>query len=292
MSQTKEGDLLEGVVEPAATNAVVAHTDRPPVVGEPASVAVQAAMAMIELSKRDGHIDIETLRELRTMAKEVRDEETIQWFARDMAAAQAEMQPVVRAAEVKLGENKGSYKYAALEHIDEMLRPIMTKYGFSVTYDRAPRGQDGGGYVVTGTLWHRSGHHMTASFALSLDSGPGRSNAQAAGSTDAYGRKYILLGFFNIVRKNEDDDGVGAGGNPIGRDQAARLVQLVNEAGIAPGPTDADRKAQLKAWFGETLSYEISAFTQIRQEDYARLARLLKSLADKAKDAAEQEMKV
>ena len=250
-------------------------------------------MAMIELSRRDGgQIDIETLRELRGMAKELRDEERVQWFARDMSSAQAEMEPVVRAAEVKLGDGKGSYKYAALEHIDLMLRPIMTKYGFSITYDRSPRSADGGGYVVSGTLWHRSGHHITAEFALPLDSGPGRSNAQAAGSTDAYGRKYILLGFFNIVRKNEDDDGFAAGAVPISRDQAARLVQLVDEAKIAVGTNDEERKVSIKQWFTLNLSYEIGAYTHIRQEDYARIARLLKSLADQAKETEAEGMKV
>jgi len=275
-----EAEGISGVSEGEVVSGEVAT------VSEPTSVSVQAAMAMIELSRRDGgQIDIETLRELRGMAKELRDEERVQWFARDMSSAQAEMEPVVRAAEVKLGDGKGSYKYAALEHIDLMLRPIMTKYGFSITYDRSPRSADGGGYVVSGTLWHRSGHHITAEFALPLDSGPGRSNAQAAGSTDAYGRKYILLGFFNIVRKNEDDDGVAAGGEPVTRDQAARLVQLVEEAGIASGDTDEERKANRKKWFAENLSYEIDAFTKIRKEDYARLARLLKSLGDNRKEA-------
>lgn len=288
MNQIKETEVLEGRIEPE--NAVV--------VAPPAdsSVAVQAAMAMIELSRRDGHIDIETLRELRGMAKEVRDEDRIQWFARDMAAAQAEMQPVVRSAEVKLSKvgetDKGSYKYAALEDIDEMLRPIMTRYGFSITYDRAPRANDGGGYVVTGTLWHRSGHHITAQFSMSLDSGPGRSNAQAAGSTDTYGRKYILLGFFNIVRKNEDDDGLTAGGQPIGRDQAARLKELVDEAHIATGTTADERRASVTRWFNDTINYSIKSYTDIRQEDYARLARLLKSLADQSADKVAKEMQV
>lgn len=295
MSQTKVHDPLDQeIIEPGTEVAVPHHQASDVAISQAsADIAVRVATAAIEMSRRpSGEIDVEALRELRGMAKELRDEGMVQWFSRDMAAAQAEMQPVVRAAEVKLSkpgqEDKGSYKYASLENIDEMLRPIMTRYGFSVTYDRAPRPQDaggGGGFIVTGTLWHRSGHSITASFSLGLDSGPGRSNAQAAGSTDSYGRKYILLGFFNIVRKNEDDDGVGAGGEPITQDQAARLVQLADEAGITAG-------ANRKKWFSENLSYEIDAFTKIRKEDYTRLARLLKSLGDTIREAEAQKVAV
>lgn len=262
------------------------------------SVSAQAAMAMIELSRREGgQIDIETLRELRGMAKELRDEERLQWFSRDMASAQADMQPVVRAAEVRLSKpgeaDKGGYKYASLEDIDKMLRPIMTRYGFSVTYDRAPRGQDGGGYVVTGSLWHRSGHFLTASFSLSLDSGPGRSNAQAAGSTDAYGRKYILLGFFNIVRKNEDDDGVAAGGSPISLDEAAQVKKLVDEAGIGDGLEGSERTATIVEWFNDMLGYALpKGYASIRQEDGLRVRRALLSVKAKRLTTKEAEVKI
>lgn len=292
--------MKEAVIEtdPVVEGQIVLHQDAPlTTLPADGAVSAQAAMAMIELSRREGgQIDIETLRELRGMAKELRDEERLQWFSRELAAAQSECQAVVKAAEVKLskpgGEDKGGYKYAANEDIDEMLRPVMTKYGFSVTYDREPRQGDGGGFNVTGTLWHRSGHFIKASFPLPLDSGPGRNNLQAAGSTDTYAQKYILIGFFRIVRKNADDDGFAAGATPIGQDQAARLIELVDEAKIAAGKDHAERRAAVKAWFTDVLSYEIGAYTHIRQEDYPRLARMLKSLADKAAAAAREEMKV
>lgn len=285
--------------EDAIEGQIVVRQETPLALLRPdGAVSAQAAMAMIELSRREsGQIDIETLRELRGMAKELRDEERLQWFSRELAAAQSECQAVVKAAEVRLTkagstEDKGGYKYAANEDIDEMLRPVMTRYGFSVTYDREPRQADGGGFNVTGTLWHQSGHFIKASFPLPLDSGPGRNNLQAAGSTDTYAQKYILIGFFRIVRKNADDDGVAAGGAPIGKDQAGRLVQLMDEARVAPGPGEDERRAQRKVWFGETLSYPVSKFTDIRQEDYPRLARLLKSLGDKIKETADAEMQV
>lgn len=190
------------------------------------------------------------------MAKEVRDEERLQWFARDMSAAQAEMQPVVRASEVNLGVGKGSYKHAALDDIDDMLRPIRTKYGFSITSDRVPRVGDGGGFVIISTLWHRSGHSITASFPLPLDSGPGRNNLQAAGSTDSYGRKYNALALFDIVRKN-DDDGVAGGRHFIREDQIAQIAALIKE-------TETDSDQFLRWVFSDDGSHN---FEEIQQGD-------------------------
>lgn len=287
MSQTKVHDPLDQeIIEPGTEVAVPHHQASDVAISQAsADIAVRVATAAIEMSRRpSGEIDVEALRELRGMAKELRDEGMVQWFSRDMAAAQAEMQPVVRAAEVKLSkpgqEDKGSYKYASLENIDEMLRPIMTRYGFSVTYDRAPRPQDGGGFIVTGTLWHRSGHSITASFSLGLDSGPGRSNAQAAGSTDSYGRKYILLGFFNIVRKNEDNDGAVDDSATVTHDEAMQIIKLVTEADVAEGETDQEkRRAKIGSWLNDLLGYPLpKGYASIKLEDGIRVRRVLTSL--------------
>lgn len=262
MSQTKETDLLEGTVEPRTDVAVqqqaMSQDDAA------ANIAVQMATAAIEMSRRpSGEIDVEAVREIRGMAKELRDEGRLQWFARDMSSAQAEMQPVVRASEVNLGAGKGSYKHASLDDIDEMLRPIRTKYGFSITSDRIPRPGDGGGFVIISTLWHRSGHSITASFPLPLDSGPGRNNLQAAGSTDSYGRKYNALALFDIVRKNQDDDGKG-GSQDLTEAQIAELESLIVET-----------KTVRTAFFATMMTGKIEGWEDIDAVHFDRLKNAL-----------------
>jgi ERF superfamily len=263
-------------------------------------LSVKVALAAVQMSRLpSGQIDVEALREIRGMAKELRDEEKIQKFARAMSAAQKEMQPVIRAAEVRLSkagsaEDKGSYKFASLEDIDEKLRPIYTKYGFSVTFDRVPRPQDGGGYVVTGTLWHDGGHFITASFSLGLDSGPGRSNAQAAGSTDSYGRKYILLGFFNIVRKNEDKDGSVDDDALVTHEEAMQILKLVGEADVADGETSIDgRRAKIGRWLDDLLGYPLpKGYASIKLEDGIRVRRVLTSLKASKQAAKAKETQI
>lgn len=284
MSQTKDVEVTIDA-EPTIEGQVVVRDTREP-------LPERVADKIFELA-RDKDFDEAKLLALVGMQSTMEDRQARREFNQDMAAAQSECQAVVRASEVKLGEGKGGYKYAALEDIDEMLRPIMTKYGFSVTFDRVPRQGDGGGLVITGTLRHRGGHEITGSFALPLDSGPGRNNLQANGSTDAYGRKYVLMGFFNIVRKNADDDGVAAGGSPITLDEAAQVKRLVDEAGIGDALEGSERTATIVEWFNDMLGYALpKGYASIRREDGLRVRRALLSVKAKRLTTKEAEVKI
>lgn len=256
----------------------------------------QVRSAILDLA-RDANFDVEKLRALTEMQEQAEDRQAIRMFATAMAAAQSECQAVVRASEVKLikkdgdkVEDKGSYKFASESGIDAMIRPIMTKYGFSVTHNRE---RVEGGLLVKSTLWHTGGHTITAEFPLALDSGAGKNNLQAGGSTDSYGRKYNLLGFFNIVRKGQDDDGVSGGAAPISLDEAAIIKKLVDEAGIGDGLSADERKGVIVEWFNDILGYALpKGYASIRQEDSVRVRRTLLSLKSKRLTSREKEAQI
>lgn len=262
----------------------------------PSSVNVGVLLTAMLEKASDPNLDKDKFIVLKDTVKEFAAAEAERAFNWDMSLAQAEMYPVVRATEVRLvkdGKDLGGYKHADHADLDEMIRPIYTKYGFSITYDRKARQGDGGGFVVIGTLRHRGGHSITAEFPIALDSGPGRSNAQAAGSTDQYGRKYILLGFFNIIRKGEDDDGVAAGGLPITFDEAAQIKQLVDEAGIDNGMEGDERKRVIVEWFNDMLGYALpKGYASIKQEDGVRVRRALLSLKAKRLTSRQKEVQI
>lgn len=205
--------------------------------------------AIIGLAK-DKDFDVGKLQALMGMQERLEDRQAERAFAAALTAAQAEMPQVERMGTVDLGQGKGSYAFARLEDMDRVLRPIMIKHGFSVYFDRVQREGQGGGLVVTGTLSHVMGHSKTASFPVALDAGPGRNNLQAAGSADSYARRYILEGFFLIVRKGKDDDGVAHGKRYIEQPQADELRDLCKRAGRQEG-TILDR-----IFSGQVKSFE------------------------------------
>ncbi len=131
----------------------------------------------------------------------------------------------------KDGANKGSIPFARWEDVDKAIRPLMVREGFTLSFDSAPRPGEGGGLIVTGTLMHAAGHTRTASMPLALDTGPGRNNLQAMGSTLSYGKRYCAEMLLNIVREGEDDDGKLGGTKFISPQEAADLEKLIAQAG-------------------------------------------------------------
>jgi hypothetical protein len=251
----------------------------------PSTINVGALLSAMLEKASDPNLDKDKFIVLKDAVREFAAAEAERAFNWDMSLVQAEMQPVVRRLEVKLektdGTNAGQgYKVADALDIDEMIKPIYTKYGFSVTHNRRSREGDGGGFVVISTLRHRSGHSIIAEFPIALDTGPGRNNAKAAGSTDTYGRKYNILGLFNIVRKNEDKDGdIAGGGQPITFDEAAEIKRLVDEAGLGDGLNADERKTVIVEWFNDRLGYALpKGYVSIRQEDRVRVCRTLLSM--------------
>lgn len=193
--------------------------------------------AIVQLAK-DPAFDVGKLDALMKMQERLEDRQAEREFAAALRAAQAELPQIEKHGLLELvgqgGQSKGSYKFARWEDMDKVLRPIMERHGFTLRFDMAMR--EGGGAVITGTLLHIAGHSASASIPLALDSGPGRNNLQAMGSTMSYGRRYVAEMLFNIVRKGDDDDGVSGGKRFISRADADLLRGLCREAKRQEGP--------------------------------------------------------
>lgn len=168
----------------------------------------------------------------------------------------------------KRGHNKGILKFAKWEDIDKIIRPLLGEEGFTLSFNSAPRTVEGGGLIVTGTLLHRDGHSRSASMPLALDTGPGRNNLQAMGSTLSYGKRYCAEMLLNIVREGEDDDGRTGGAEYVSAEQCANLQHLIRETG-----TNLDRFLN---------TFGISALPDLPAAAYTAAHNMLASKAKKA----------
>jgi hypothetical protein len=125
-----------------------------------------------------------------------------------------------------------AFKYAPLEEIDKHLAPLLAAEDMDLTYTTRPRVAEGGGAVIVGKLRHVQGHCEESEMPLPLDVSGGKSNIQAMGSTNSYGRRYIACNLFNIVVVGDDYDGVGAG--TITEEQAAEIIEKIPRAKFGP----------------------------------------------------------
>jgi hypothetical protein len=214
-------------------------------------------------------IDVAKLEVLLRMKREVTADRGVLLFNEALHRAQAAMPRVKKNGTIDMG-SKGSMKFAKWEDMDTILRPILDAHGFSLSFDTAPR--DGGGSVITGTLQHTAGHHRTASMSLPLDSGAGRNNLQAAGSTLSYGKRYVAEMLLNIVREGDDDDGKAGGMVFVTQAEATELTNLVAATG-----TD------LRQFLAMMVRDNVHAIEEIERDDFPRLKNALLDKQSKLK---------
>lgn len=189
-------------------------------------------LSLIARAAQDPNIDIDKMERLMVMKREMDAEQAKQAFNRAMKSAQEEMRTI--------GTNKfnGQTKshYTTMEKLDGAIRPIYTKYGFSLSYDTGEAQREGEIRLLC-TVAHTDGHEKVFKIDMPADGkgakgGDVMTKTHAVGSASTYGRRYLLKMIFNIQEGEKDDDGNGATGMEcISEDQAAAIRQLIEETG-------------------------------------------------------------
>lgn len=162
-------------------------------------------LAVIERAARDESVDLEKMQRLLDMKKEFMREEAEKLFNIAMRDCQQEIVPVVCDAENKHTNSR----YAKLKAIDDAIRPIYTKCGFSLTYNSETLPNN---YVrITCTCAHTGGFSRPYQLEAPLDTtgakgGANKTSLQGLGSTVSYLRRYLACMIFNVVTTDEDDD--------------------------------------------------------------------------------------
>jgi len=125
--------------------------------------------------------------------------ESIKELATALSLAQGEMPAVQFNATNPFLKNK----YADLGAVISTSKPVLAKYGLSVT--QLTETQDNN-VCVTTVMMHKSGEWMQSTASLQLGEERGKSLAQVAGSIVTYLRRYSLA---SILGMYADEDGDG-----------------------------------------------------------------------------------
>jgi len=129
------------------------------------------------------------------------------------------------------------FRYANFEDIDEIVRPICLRNGFSYAFRET--GMEAGRVTVTMTLQHSGGHSREIPYTVRIGSGPpGANESQADGSGHTYGKRGAIESGLSlrIVGARED---ATMEGDFISKEQAFELERRVAE-------TNSNKEAFLK----------------------------------------------
>ncbi len=148
---------------------------------------------------------VAVVRELRAMQIEMEDRQAKQSFHEAMSRLQSKLPQID-----KDGTAKNS-KFAKLESIDIIARPLFAEEGFSVAFDEEAHTDKTVTFLMTIS---RGGHSESKRLTVPIDVASKnregnsiRPAIQDAGSTVSYARRYLLKMHLNIIERDEDTDG-------------------------------------------------------------------------------------
>lgn len=201
----------------------IAVVDKP---GALAPTSEPDLLTVIAAAVADPRIDVEKMERLLAMHEKITTEQRrIDYFAA-LARIQSVIPQINQEGMIYDKHGKLRSRYAKIEHIDAILRPLLAEEGFAMSFDSAAA--PNGGYLLSCTLSHQGGHSETKSLILPLDKSDFRSNVQSVGSTISYGKRTLKKMHLDIVEVHEDDDGQG-GSKKISEDQARDIEAALEE---------------------------------------------------------------
>lgn len=250
-----EGAIVT-VEHPATTDVVVA---------EPRGGYQVAMLQMLERAARDPTVDVSKFVALNEIRKEeIADARRLE-FEDAMALAMNEMEPIRKDM-----ENKETHsKYPSPAAIDNAIRPIYTKHGFSQSFNsiEPPEGKE---LCLECILSHRGGHTRLYSLATAIDDvgirgTRNKTPIHALASAVTLVRRYLTGMVWSLSYFGDDDDG-----NKAGRSSSYKPTLMQDSApNDDRRPTDRP-PSRVEAW--------VAALNA--EKDGAKWLLLLNKLAD------------
>jgi hypothetical protein len=185
--------------------------------------------------------DVVALGKMMDMAEHWKKMQAIEAFAAAMVRCQQRLPAIVRDA---INKNTRS-RYPKLETVNAAIVPVYTEEGFSVSFTEGQASLPGKIRIVA-EVTHELGHVKSYWRDLTPDLGKGPQGGQLAmtpiqaeGSTDSYGRRYLLYLVFNLTVADEDNDGSAeSGGELLTSTQIESMNELISEIRELGAPFD------------------------------------------------------
>lgn len=211
-------------------------------------------LQVIQRAASDPQCDIEKLERLMQMHERFQAQQAKQQYDEALAQMQEELPVIGERGGIRDKSGRIQSTYALWEDINEMIKPVLAKHGFAISF-RTPRNEKG--IEVEGVLSHRAGHRETTSLLLPADVSGNKNGVQAVASSVSYGKRYTAGALLNFTTTGEDDDGNSAVVTPrITSVQTAQLAELLDKC--------SDKaKAAFARIHGTPASVEKAAFDQV-----------------------------
>lgn len=192
------------------------------------------AFGLIAMAVQKGTLDIETIKELRALQKEMKADMAQEAFIQAMAGFQGECPTIEKTKNVMNKDGRTvRYVYAPLDVIVTQVRPILSKYNLSYSIEVT---QEDKGITAICKITHILGHSEQSSFTVPVDSEGHMTAPQKVASALTFAKRYAFTNVLGILTGDEDTDStdVGKEKEPVSiKAQIVFLLKSLNKYGDA-----------------------------------------------------------
>jgi hypothetical protein len=221
-------------------------------------------LAVIERAALNSDVDVNKMRALLDMQKEIHAKEAEMAFTRAMIQVQKEITPIVKSS----WNEQTRSNYAKAKEIDKVLTPIYTRHGFILMFGTEDSVWSDKGYIrIVCDVCHEAGHSRKFQYDLPPDDAGikgtvNKTPVHASASTVTYGQRYLKILIFNIPFADDKDGNTQKEPEPlITEKQEADLHALIDELGDA----GSKGKQAMFKWLG------IDSIDQIPAKHYKKV---------------------
>jgi hypothetical protein len=197
----------------------------------PAGAQPADLLSIIARAARDPDVNVDKMRELFALKRELEADHAKRAFYAAMAAFKGEVGPILKTRTVDYehsdGQGRTNYRYEELADIGAVVDPILSKHGLSYRHRSV---QEGPKIRVTCILSHELGYSEENSLEGVADNSGKKNPNQAIASTVTYLQRYTLKESIGIGAGRDDDAADGEPADPVVEaDDIVYVEQLVRD---------------------------------------------------------------
>ncbi len=173
--------------------------------------------------------NVSVVKELIQMCREQRAEDAKAAFAKAFFLLRKNMPEIYADKEAKTRSGEVAYSYCSEQEIAKKLEPHLMNYGFAMLFGQT---EHDGRITINVTLMHEAGHSETREYTVRSGTPNAMKDAamcDTGGATTAW--RHLIMKMFGLKSRISDNQDVRNEGEPISRDQAQVLREMVRDTG-------------------------------------------------------------
>lgn len=237
----------------------------------------QGTLSPMVQAVMDGRMSPDVLQHMLDVQKDYEKNEAEKAFHKALAEFKTHEIRLEKDKKVSFKTNDGnekSYRHTTLGYALEIINPLLSQSGLSLTWETQQDMDNGGLITVTCVLSHSMGFSKKTSLSASPDASGKKNAIQAIGSTISYLERYTAFSLVGLASMDQDNDGADADPPELITDEQALEIHAKLTDNDIPVP-------RFLKWLSQAMHHANMKIEDIKPGNYKQVMDQVDSLIGK-----------